>query len=81
MGCLRMGFRPGDLRARGSGSFGTVWGDCGDGRGIWSLSQICAVVSYRVVFNSGAGLQVWRGICWGLGRVVVVSRLRSWSRR
>ena len=29
--------------------------------GIWSLLQICAVVSYWVVFNSGAGLQVWRG--------------------
>ena len=29
----RMGFWPGDLRARGSGSFGTVWGDCKDGQG------------------------------------------------
>ena len=28
------GVSAGDLRARGSGSFGTVWGDCEDGRGV-----------------------------------------------
>ena len=36
----------GALGARGSGGFGTVWGGCGDGwKGIWSVLQICAVVS------------------------------------